>query len=48
MSSYAFINSADEDYIIMKYRIKNTNAAAVSNFMRGLLLTGISDKRRPE
>lgn len=36
MSSYAFINSADEDYVIMKYKIKNTNAAAVSNFYAGL------------
>ncbi|MBL8006066.1 MAG: S8 family peptidase [Ignavibacteria bacterium] len=36
MSSYAFTAAADEDYIIMKYRIKNTTASPVSNFYAGL------------
>ncbi len=36
MSSYAFVSLADEDYVIMKYRIKNTTASAISNFYAGL------------
>ncbi|MEO6693845.1 MAG: S8/S53 family peptidase [Ignavibacteria bacterium] len=36
LSSYAFIAIVDEDYIIMKYKIKNTNASAVNNFYAGL------------
>ena len=36
LSSYSFITTVDEDYIIMKYRIKNTNTSAVNNFYAGL------------
>ena len=36
MSSYAFNAIADEDYIIMKYRIKNTTTSAITNFYAGL------------
>lgn len=36
MSTYAFVNLTDEDYIIMKYKIKNTTASAISNFYTGL------------
>ena len=36
MSSYEFVSLADEDYVIMKYRIKNTTASAISNFYAGL------------
>ncbi|MBK8550824.1 MAG: S8 family serine peptidase [Ignavibacteria bacterium] len=35
-SSYAFSNEADEDYIIVKYKIKNTTAAAITNFYAGV------------
>lgn len=35
-NSFAFANEADEDYIIMRYRIKNTNATDVTNFYAGL------------
>lgn len=36
MSSYAFTSIPDEDYVILKYTFKNTNATAVSNFYAGL------------
>lgn len=36
MSTYAFANLTDEDYIIVKYKIKNTTASAISNFYAGL------------
>jgi len=36
LSSYSFIATADEDYVMMKYKIKNTNASAVNNFYAGL------------
>jgi len=35
-SSYSFAAAADEDFIILKYKIKNTNASAVSNFYAGV------------
>lgn len=35
-SSYSFIAAADEDYVIMKYKIKNTTATPVTNFYAGL------------
>lgn len=35
-SSYAFSSAADEDYVIMRYRIKNTNATEITNFYAGL------------
>ncbi len=35
-SSYEFNTNADSDYIIMKYKIKNTTASAISNFYAGL------------
>lgn len=34
--SYAFNTPADDDYIILKYKITNNNAAAISNFYIGL------------
>ena len=36
MSSFAFTSIPDEDYVIMKYKIKNTTASAISNFYAGL------------
>jgi len=35
-SSYSFNDEQDEDYVIMKYKIKNTTGAAVTNFYAGL------------
>lgn len=35
-SCYEFITPVDEDYIMMKYRIKNTTASTVTNFYAGL------------
>jgi subtilisin family serine protease len=35
-NTYAFTDEANDDYIIMKYRIKNTSGAALSNFYIGL------------
>jgi hypothetical protein len=35
-STYAFTDEANDDYIIMKYKIKNTSGAALSNFCVGL------------
>ena len=35
-SSYEFTSSADEDYIIMKYKIKNTSGSEITNFYAGL------------
>ncbi len=35
-SSYQFTSAADSDYIIMKYKIKNTTASTISNFYAGL------------
>ncbi len=35
-SSYSFAAAADEDYIILKYKIKNTNATAITNFYAGV------------
>lgn len=35
-NSFAFSSLADEDYVIMRYRIKNTNATAVNGFYAGL------------
>ena len=35
-SSYEFTSSADSDYVIMKYKIKNTTSAAINNFYAGL------------
>ncbi|MDQ3020437.1 MAG: S8 family serine peptidase [Bacteroidota bacterium] len=35
-SSYEFTSAADSDYIIMKYKIKNTTASAITNFYAGL------------
>lgn len=35
-SSYAFTSLPDEDYVIMKYKIKNTNASDISNFYAGI------------
>lgn len=34
--SYAFNTPADDDYIILKYKITNNNAAAISNYYIGL------------
>lgn len=34
--SYAFNTPADDDYIILKYKITNTNATPISNFYIGL------------
>jgi serine protease len=34
--SYAFNTPADDDYIILKYKITNNNASAISNFYIGL------------
>ncbi|HEX2786640.1 MAG TPA: S8/S53 family peptidase [Ignavibacteria bacterium] len=34
--SYAFNTPADDDYIIFKYKITNTNASAISNFYIGI------------
>ncbi len=36
LSSYEFVSIPDEDYVIMKYKIKNTTASAISNFYTGL------------
>ena len=36
LSSYEFVSLPDEDYVIMKYKIKNTTASAISNFYTGL------------
>ncbi|MEO8664913.1 MAG: S8 family serine peptidase [Ignavibacteria bacterium] len=36
LSSYSFTATADEDYVIMKYKIKNTTASAIDNFYVGL------------
>jgi len=35
-NTYAFNDEANDDYIIMKYRIKNTSGTAISNFYIGL------------
>ncbi len=35
-SSYSFAAAADEDYIILKYKIKNTNATEITNFYAGV------------
>jgi len=36
--SYAFNTAADMDYILLKYKIKNTNSTALSNVYAGLFL----------
>lgn len=36
LSSYQFTTSADSDYVILKYKIKNTTAGDISNFYAGL------------
>ncbi|MEP7145804.1 MAG: S8 family serine peptidase, partial [bacterium] len=36
MSSYEFVSAADEDYVLMKYKIKNTTSSAINNFYVGL------------
>lgn len=36
LGCYEFINPVDEDYVIMKYKIKNTTTSAISNFYAGL------------
>lgn len=35
-NSFAFSNETDEDYIIMRYKIKNTNATEITGFYAGL------------
>lgn len=35
-NTYAFNDDANDDYIIMKYKIKNTSGSAISNFYIGL------------
>ncbi|HMR41203.1 MAG TPA: S8 family serine peptidase, partial [Ignavibacteria bacterium] len=35
-SSYEFNSAGDEDYVIMKYRIKNTTGSEITNFYAGL------------
>lgn len=35
-SSYEFVAAADEDYVIMKYVVKNTTASAINNFYAGV------------
>lgn len=35
-SSYEFTDASDEDYVIMKYRIKNTTGSEITNFYAGL------------
>lgn len=35
-NSFAFSNEADEDYIIMRYKIRNTNATEITGFYAGL------------
>jgi hypothetical protein len=34
--SYEFVTPPDSDYVIMKYKFKNTNTTAISNFYSGL------------
>ncbi|MCY7361605.1 MAG: T9SS type A sorting domain-containing protein, partial [Ignavibacteria bacterium] len=36
LSSYQFTTAADSDYIILKYKIKNSTAGVISNFYTGL------------
>ncbi|MBV6477582.1 MAG: hypothetical protein HGGPFJEG_00321 [Ignavibacteria bacterium] len=36
LNSYQFTSAADSDYVILKYRIKNTTAADITNFFAGL------------
>ena len=35
-NSFAFSNEADEDYVIMRYKVKNTNASEITGFYAGL------------
>lgn len=35
-SSYEFTSAADSDYVIVKYRVKNTTASPITNFYAGL------------
>jgi subtilisin family serine protease len=35
-NSFAFSNETDEDYIIMRYKIRNTNATEITGFYAGL------------
>lgn len=36
LSSYQFTTPADSDYVILKYKIKNTTAGDISNFFAGI------------
>ncbi|MBK6877960.1 MAG: S8 family serine peptidase [Ignavibacteria bacterium] len=35
-NSFAFSNEADEDYVIMRYKVRNTNASEITGFYAGL------------